>query len=239
VLIAAFFMLLFVGRTMAQVIPGTPFGGVSGGGGGGASTTAQNTWTDTQTFGVRSVYPAVNAPAIVFAGDLNTGWGWRTASTLSAFSNNSERLRVGTASVETLGAALINNGNLGAFTSYTFSTAEALTLNTGGVTTATAGNLAAAASSIEAILVRVNTTITTAVNFNVRVTGGNPFVLIGTATSNVTGITAGTTHVLVPAAVADSYNASATTLTVTTNANPGAGVLRLEVVYRTFNPPSS
>jgi hypothetical protein len=215
VLIAAFFMLLFVGRTMAQVIPGTPFGGVSGGGGGGASTTAQNTWTDTQTFGVRSVYPAVNAPAIVFAGDLNTGWGWRTASTLSAFSNNSERLRVGTASVETLGAALINNGNLGAFTSYTFSTAEALTLNTGGVTTATAGNLA------------------------VRVTGGNPFVLIGTATSNVTGITAGTTHVLVPAAVADSYNASATTLTVTTNANPGAGVLRLEVVYRTFNPPSS
>lgn len=126
----------------------------------------------------------------------------------------------------------------GATAADTFST-ESLTLSTGATTTATSGNLAPANSRIEAILVRVTTTITTAANFTVKVTGGNAFAQIGTATTSNSTLTAGTTYVLVPAAYADQYNATATTLTVTTNANPGAGAVRLTSIYRQFVAPTS
>lgn len=116
---------------------------------------------------------------------------------------------------------------------------EALTLNTGATTTVTAGNLGPANARIIAVLYRVTTAITTAANFNIKVTGGNAFANIGTATTSQTGMTAGTTGVLVPAAFADQYNTSATTLTVTTDANPGAGAIRLTVVYQQLNPPDS
>jgi hypothetical protein len=116
---------------------------------------------------------------------------------------------------------------------------ESLTLATGATTTATSGNLAPANSRIKAITYRVTTTITTAVSFTVKVTGGNAFASIGTATTSQTGMTATTTGVLVPAAYPDQYNTSATTLTVTTNANPGAGVIELSVFYESFVAPTS
>jgi hypothetical protein len=119
------------------------------------------------------------------------------------------------------------------------SASELLTLATGATTTNTAGNLAAASGIIDSILVRVTTTITTAANFTVKVTGGNAFCQIGTAVTSNATLTAGTTYVLVPCAHADQYVASATTLTVTTNVNPGAGALRLTTVYRTLNAPTS
>jgi hypothetical protein len=71
------------------------------------------------------------------------------------------------------------------------------------------------------------------------VADGNAFSMIGTATTSLTTLTSGTTYVLVPSAYADEFNASATTLTVTTNVNPGAGALRIITVYETFTPPTS
>lgn len=116
---------------------------------------------------------------------------------------------------------------------------ELLTLSTVATTTPTVGNLAPANSIIDAILVRVTTTITTAANFTVKVTGRNVFAMIGTATTSLTTLTAGTTYVLVPVLHTDQYNTSATTLTVTTNVNPGAGIMRLTTVYRTLTAPTS
>lgn len=132
----------------------------------------------------------------------------------------------------------IVGGTSGATMAKTYVT-ELLTLSTGATTTATSGNLAPANSEILAITYRITTTITTAANFNVRVTGGNPFVNIGTATTSQTTLTAGTTGVLVPGAYGEGYRSTATTLTVTTNANPGAGVIRLTVFYRQFTPATS
>jgi hypothetical protein len=120
-----------------------------------------------------------------------------------------------------------------------FSSTEQTTLATGATTTATSGNLAPANSQIEAILLRITTAITTASNFTVKVTGGNAFCQIGTATTSNTTLTANTTYVMVPCAHADAFNASATTLTFTTNVNPGAGVIRVTTVYNTFTPPTS
>lgn len=137
------------------------------------------------------------------------------------------------------GGGLVTNGAHGETSSIGLYTTELLTLNTGATTTNTSGNLAPANSRIMAILYRVTTTITTAANFTIKVTGGNAFVNIGTATTSQTGLTAGTTGVLVGNLRADTYNSAATTLTVTTNANPGAGVIRLTVVYQTYTAPTS
>ena len=92
---------------------------------------------------------------------------------------------------------------------------------------------------IKAIVVRVTTTITTASDFNIKVTGGNAFSQIGTATTTLSTLTAGTQYVLVPSAYADQFNTSATTLTVTTNVNPGAGALRITVIYEQYSAPTS
>lgn len=197
------------------------------------------TFTGTDTHNQASVYPASNAPAIVFSGDTTTGWGWRSSGILSAFTGAGERLRISGTVMAAQGVSLDEVATDGVSRiSSNMSTPTALTLNTGAVTTAT-GNIIPANSIIDAILIRVNTTITTAANFTVKPTGGNVFVQIGTATSSNTVLTAGTTYVLVSAAHADQYNASANSVTITTNANPGAGVLRIVVVSRTLTPPSS
>lgn len=119
------------------------------------------------------------------------------------------------------------------------SSTEQTTLSTGAATTATSGNLAVASSEIKAIMTRVTTSITTAANYGIKVTGGNAFCVIGTANTTTTAITSGSTTTWVPCAHADAYNASATTLTITLNATPGAGVIRESVVYEDFSPPSS
>lgn len=116
---------------------------------------------------------------------------------------------------------------------------ELLTLSTGGTTTVTAANLVPANSVIESIAYRITTTITTATAFTVKVTGGNVFNTIGTATSSQTTMTANATGVLVPSAFADQYNSAATTITVDTTGTPGAGVIRLTVFSKRIVPPAS
>ncbi len=143
----------------------------------------------------------------------------------------------GTLDTKKGGYKVIADNNGGYYTNQ--SATELLTLNTGGVTTNTSGNLAPANSRIKAILVRVTTTITTAISFTVAVTGGNVFSQIGTATTVNLTLTSGTTYVLVPSLYADQFNTTATTLTVTTNANPGAGALRLTVIYEDYSAPTS
>jgi hypothetical protein len=128
-------------------------------------------------------------------------------------------------------------GNGAALTTATAT--EQVTLDTGDAETVTAGNLAPANAIIEAILYRITTQVATATAFEIKVTGGNSFVNIGTATASQTTLAAGTTGVLVPAAFGDQYNDTATTLTITTTGTPSAGVIRLTVVYRAFTPPTS
>lgn len=123
-------------------------------------------------------------------------------------------------------------------------TSELLTLSTGATTTATSGNLAPANSEVTAILARVTTTITTSANWSVAVTSGlagctTAWVAIGTTTSAQTGLTAGTTVTFVPASGLRCTVGTASTLTVTLNANPGAGVIRLTPIYTQFTPPTS
>jgi hypothetical protein len=119
------------------------------------------------------------------------------------------------------------------------SSSELLTLSTGATTTVTSGNLAAASAIVDAIVFRVVTTITTATNYSVAITGGAAWKLIGTATTTLTGLAAGSTGVLVPPAYDAGHVSTATTLTVTTDANPGAGAVRLTVIYRQMSPPTS
>lgn len=116
---------------------------------------------------------------------------------------------------------------------------EALTLSTSGTTTATSANLAVANAGIKAITYRITTTIATATAFTVKVTGGNAYCSIGTATTAQSTLTSGTTGVLVPCAHADAYNTSATTLTVTTTGTPSAGVIELIPFYDAYTAPTS
>jgi hypothetical protein len=150
---------------------------------------------------------------------------WLVLNTLPAYKFKTQEFTV------------LADGNAGTWLRGSLSTQ--LTLNTGATTTNTAANLAPANSKLIAIMVRVTTTITTAANFAISVTGGNAFAMIGTGTTSLTTLTANTTYTLVPVLHTDQYNATATTLTVTTNANPGAGVLRITSIYETFSPPTS
>ena len=118
-------------------------------------------------------------------------------------------------------------------------TTEALTLSTGGTTTATSGTLVPASSRVMAITGRVITTITTAASYSVAPTGAAAWVLAGTATTALTGLAAGSTFTLVPPSGTSYTQEAATTLTVTTNANPGAGAIRFVVFYEAFTPPTS
>ena len=174
-------------------------------------------------------------PAVSFAGDTDTGISWRTDNTFSFVSYRSEMCRVGPTQIDTY-VPLVQNYPYGANSMITHST-ELLTLSTSGATTSTTGNLAVAGTRILAILYRVTTTITTATDFAIKVAGGTDFVTIGTATAAQTGLIAGSTGVLVPAAYGDQYNATAAKLTVTTTGTPGAGVIRLFVIYERMTPP--
>jgi hypothetical protein len=176
---------------------------------------------------------------------VSTGlWGWSSGAITASMDTGTSRDAAGVVqfnggtAATTKGAFKVIADTTGSFYRSTSST-EQTTLGTGATTTATSGNLAVANSQIKAILLRVTTTITTAANFTVKVTGGNAFCQIGTATTSNSTLTAGTTYVMVPCAHADAYVSSATTLTYTLNANPGAGVIRATVVYEDFGAPTS
>jgi hypothetical protein len=118
-------------------------------------------------------------------------------------------------------------------------TREAITLSLVGTGTVSSTNLAPANSRIKAFLCRVTTTITGSTDWSVKVTGGNNFVGIGGATAAQTGLTANTTAILVPAAHADQYNASATTVTITTTGIALTGIIEIVPVVETFTAPTS
>jgi hypothetical protein len=115
---------------------------------------------------------------------------------------------------------------------------ELLTLSTGGTTTDTTANLLPANAIIEAVEVRVTTTITTATNWSV----GDPTTAARFCAANST-LTAGTTSSCT--LQADQTGASgprqtaAAKVRITTTGTPGAGAIRITVFYRIFTPPTS
>lgn len=120
---------------------------------------------------------------------------------------------------------------------------ELLTLSTGATTTATTMTIPAN-SIVTAIEIRAVIGITTAANFTVKLTSnstGAVYALIGTATTTNTNININNTSSMVPVLSADSYVSAAgtTTITITTNVNPGAGQLRITPYYYTVTPPAS
>jgi hypothetical protein len=136
------------------------------------------------------------------------------------------------------GGAFAATGSGGAAATLTQSS-EILSLSTAETTTATLTSLLPANAQILFITGRVTTAITTAASYTVAPTGGAAWVLSGTATTSLTGLAAGSTFVLVPPSGATYTTSTANTLTVTTNANPGAGAIRLVPFYVAITPPSS
>jgi len=116
-----------------------------------------------------------------------------------------------------------------------FAESELITVDTGDATTNSAGNLVRANSSISAVACYVTTTITTAVNYTVGITGD-------TARFDGTNTNVTATNSWVAAdqfATSEEWNASAATLEITFNATPGAGVIRCTVYGRQFIAPTS
>ncbi len=114
---------------------------------------------------------------------------------------------------------------------------EQLTLSTSGLTTDSVGNLLPANSIIEAVCVRVTTTITTTTNWAV----GDPTTSARFSSANAT-LTSGTTSVglnhmqgsVTTDAAGPVQTAAAKVRITCTGSNPGAGAVRIIVFYRTY-----
>lgn len=222
------------GTTVVMTPPATSFTA--------ARTDAAQSFTGTQTIaGGNLILPSTLGAGVFFGADTLSRWGWRSTGVLTAYGGlgGEERMRIdGTGIVALADMTSLHTGGGGAETALT-SEYEILTLSTSGTTTATVKSMAFAKSRIRAIYWRVMTTIATATDFSIKVTGGNNFVAIGTATTAQTALTASSSGVLVPATYADQFNAAATTVTVTTTGTPTAGSLRLVVVQERYIPPTS
>jgi hypothetical protein len=118
---------------------------------------------------------------------------------------------------------------------------ELITLNTGGTTTDTSGLLLHANSIIDGVTCRVITTITTAANYSLGdATTAARFQVASTnitAGQTVTGLSA--MFGVVSTTATGPTQAAAAALRITTNVNPGAGVLRCSVFGRTLVAPTS
>jgi hypothetical protein len=115
------------------------------------------------------------------------------------------------------------------------SSSELLTLSTVATTTDTTGNLLPASSVILAVDTIVTTGITTATSFSVgdATTGtrfANALASIGANSKNV-GLAHWNSALITQIAAAK--------VRITTNVNPGSGVVRITTHYLTFNPPQS
>jgi hypothetical protein len=216
-----------------------------------AALTAANAYTDQQIAGVEGgglpagdlhvtgkvICPAVFGPHLVSEGDEDTGWGRRSNSVLSAYVDGQEVLRVGP-SVRAIGQYDLT-GPFNADVSSGFSF-EQLILSTSNATTETAGNLIPLNCRIEAIMVRVLTAISGPTSIDIKVSGGNDFVEIGTADPTLSNFAAGSTYVLVPSAFADQFNSTPKKLTITaTGGTPTAGEIRLVVFHRRLTPSTA
>lgn len=109
------------------------------------------------------------------------------------------------------------------------------TLNVGGTTTNTGLSCLPANSVIDAVAYRITTTITTAVSFTIG-DGSTAARFCSTQST----LTAGTTGIcLAHSGTSSQVQAAAAAVRVTTNANPGAGAIRLIVYYHTWTAPTS
>ena len=133
----------------------------------------------------------------------------------------------------------MSGNNAGTMVRKSFS--ELLTLNTGSTTTDTTANLLPANAIILAVNTRVTTTITTATTFSV----GDP-TTAARFSASAGGLTAGSTRVglqhqqgSVTTDAAGPVQTTAAKVRITTDANPGAGVIRIQVWALVFTAPTS
>lgn len=113
---------------------------------------------------------------------------------------------------------------------------ELLSLSTGGTTTNFTMTVPQYARLIMAGY-RVTTTITTAVSYQIQV-DGNPTTDVALNDSTITNLTAGQTGILsVPSGFAPV--AAAQTIRIVANTTPGAGAIRLFIVYEQLTAPTS
>jgi len=193
---------------------------------------------------------AVGTPTLSFSADPNTGM-YRVGGDLlgiTAGGTAQARFDNGTfnvfSAITNLGtsanvARLRSAGTNGGIWERT-SVSALITLNTGGTTTDSA-SIIPADCIVEAVTYRVTTTITTAASFSIGdATTAARFV------SGATGLTAGTTGVglrhwqgSVTTDAAGPVYTAASVVRITTNANPGAGAIRVQVWYRFFTAPTS
>jgi hypothetical protein len=112
------------------------------------------------------------------------------------------------------------------------------TLSTGGTTTNTSQSCLPSTAIIDAVVYRITTTITTAASFTI---GDSTTAARFCGTQSI--LTAGTTNVCFTQAdqtgAAGPRQVSASPVRITTNANPGAGAMRLIVYFHTWTAPQS
>jgi hypothetical protein len=110
-------------------------------------------------------------------------------------------------------------------------------LNVGGTTTNTAQSCLPANSIIDAVVYRVTTSITKAASFTI-----GDSTTAARFCSTQSSLTEGTTGICFVQAdqtgAAGPRQVAGTTVRVTTNANPGAGAIRLIVYFHTWTPPT-
>lgn len=118
---------------------------------------------------------------------------------------------------------------------------ELVTLNTGGTTTDSVANLLPVGAIILGVTARITTTITTAANWSLgdATTAARFMAANSTLTAGTTAI--GMQHMQgsVATDAAGMVQTAAAKLRVTTNANPGAGVIRIVVNYVQFVAPTT
>lgn len=190
------------------------------------------------------------APSLSFEDDPDTGLFSIVNNALSLAAGGTEGMRVDATDARVFRALLALgssaqvarlqlNGASGGSWELT-SVAALATLSTGGTTTDTA-SIIPANSFVVAVTYRVTTTITTAANFSIGdATTAARFV------SGATGLTAGSTGIGlrhlqggVATDAAGPIFTSSSAVRITTNANPGAGAIRVQVWYAFPTAPTS
>lgn len=176
------------------------------------------------------------APSISFTSDTGTGFRRSSLGVVTFDSQGADSVQLGQNTLTGF-SVLGGNGSSAQLLSIT----ELITLNTGAATTDSAANLLPANSIILGVVWRVTTTITTAVNYSI----GDPTTAARFVSAN-TGVAATSTGVgflqldgAVATSAAGPTQTAAAKLRITCNATPGAGVVRVVVFYRLFNPPTS
>lgn len=203
-----------------------------------ACTLLNQTLSGTTTFSGPARFPdgTSAAPSISFTSDTSTGFRRSSLGVVTFDSQGADSVQLGQ---NTLTGFTILGGN--GSSAQLLSITELMTLNTGAATTDSAANLLPANSVIVAVVWRVTTTITTAVNYSI----GDPTTAARFVNAN-TGVAATSTGVgflhmdgAVATSAAGPTQTAAAKLRITCNATPGAGVVRVVVWYRLFNPPTS